>query len=499
MKKILTASQMQSCDKNTIEEHNVPSLVLMERAALSVVVAILANYPEAESFNIICGPGNNGGDGIAVGRLLKLKGKKVVCTILGDENKFSQQLKEEIAIAKSYNLEISNQINGSLIENSDLIIDAMFGIGLTRGLSGDFEKAASLIKETDKRVVAVDIPSGYDADSGKLLGDIGVKADLTVTMAYMKKGLVLGDCKEAAGKIQVADVGIYLGDETLKNEKIANVIDEGIFSLLPPRKSTANKGSCGKLLIIAGSENIYGACYLAAKTAIATGTGLVKIFTHKNNINSLQQNIPEAMYFGYENYDEQELLNSIAWADTVLIGPGLGISEISEDILKTTLKHANNEIVIDADGINLVAKNIDLLKDCCERNTVILTPHLKEMERLSGVKVSDINYNMEKTAKDFVEKYNCTLVLKNFTTIVADVNILNYCINGNEALATPGSGDVLAGIISSFIAQNISTDIAVNLGVYLHALAGQRISKQIGTRALLASDIIEEIRSMKEI
>ncbi len=496
MKEILSASQMQKCDKNTIEGHGVPSLVLMERAALGVVVDLLSEYPGAKDFYVVCGPGNNGGDGVAVARLLHLKKKKVSIAVLGNIEKFSKQLKEEIKIAESYGVSIAYEISEFAIEQADVVVDALFGIGLTRGLKAEFEYAAALINENAKTVVAVDIPSGYDADSGKTLGKVAIKADLTVTFAYMKKGLVLGDCKAAAGKVHVADVGIYVSPKDEEYKNYSHIIDDSVFTLIPPRRVDANKGTCGKLLIVAGSESIYGACYLSAKAALTAGSGLVKIYTHVNNIPTIRQSLPEAMYTGYEAFNEAELSEQVSWADTILIGPGLGTSDTAVAIVEQILREATVPVIIDADGINIAAQKKELIKALAKKVSVILTPHLKEMERLTGISVKDINYDMEAVAVDTAKNLGSIIVLKNFTTIVTNGRYAAYCISGNEALATPGSGDVLSGIIASMVGQKIDPYLSAIAGAHLHGSAGTKASESVGIKGVLASDIIDEIRSI---
>ena len=489
---------MQQCDKNTIENHGIPSLVLMERAALSVAIAIMSKFPEAINFYVVCGPGNNGGDGVAIARLLHLKGKNVNCAVLGDSSKYSKQLLEEIEIAKSYGIDIDYEVDFEMIKRSDLIVDAMFGIGLTRGLEGTYLAAADIINKALGKVVAVDIPSGYDSDTGKLLGDAGIKADLTITFAYMKKGLVLGDCKAAAGDIEVADVGIYLDNI---DPSLTTIIDDNIFSLIKPRPVDANKGTCGKLLVIAGSENIYGACYLSAKAALVAGSGLVKIFTHKNNVASIQQNLPEAMYYGYDSFHEDELIKSMNWADVILLGPGLGTNDVSKAIVDTILNQLNCPVIIDADGINLVAKKLDLLKEAARNIPVVLTPHLKEMERLTGINLNEIKYDIENVASNFAKEYNCTVILKDATSIVATKKSVSYIISGNEGLATPGSGDVLAGIVASLVGQKVNPDFGIIAcaAAHMHGLAGRHVSEVSGVRSVLASDIIDEIKNLNKL
>ncbi|SHJ66271.1 bifunctional ADP-dependent NAD(P)H-hydrate dehydratase/NAD(P)H-hydrate epimerase [Pseudobutyrivibrio xylanivorans] len=500
MKPILSAAQMKEWDSKTIEQMGVPSLVLMERAALAVCNRILHSYSDKPKIGIFAGPGNNGGDGIAIARILHTKGYPVKAIILGDSKKFSPQLRQELEIAGNYGVDIVYPWNvddvsikefSRLFVDCDILIDSMFGIGLTRGLEGDYAVAAEYINQSGKTVIAVDIPSGYDTDSGKLLGTVGVKADTTVTFAYMKKGLVLGDCKLAAGSVYVSDVGIYC-----KDDKVPQLLDDEILSSIPKRESTANKGTCGKVLVIAGSESIYGACYLAANAALVTGSGLVKIYTHQNNIESIQQALPETMYKGYTAFDEAEVLEQISWADAIVIGPGLGTSEVSAKIIKAVSEHANVPVIVDADGVNLLAKDLKQLDELAARVPVILTPHLKEMERLCNTPVNEINYNMENVAKEFASKHNCVVVLKNHTTVIATVNTIFYCNSGNEGLATPGSGDVLAGIIGALLGQGLAADVASSAGAYIHGKAGTIATEATGIKGLLARDIIANINKV---
>ena len=491
---------MKEWDSKTIEQMGVPSMVLMERAALAVCNRISHSYSDKMNVGIFAGPGNNGGDGIAIARILHTKGYAVKAVVLGDSKKFTPQLRQELEIAGNYGVDIIYPWNiddisvkefSRLFADCDLLIDSMFGIGLTRGLEGDYAIAAEYINQSGKTVMAVDIPSGYDTDSGKLLGAVGVNADATVTFAYMKKGLVLGDCKTAAGKIYVADVGIYC-----KDKNAAYLIDDEILAVIPKRKATANKGTCGKVLVIAGSESIYGACYLAANAALVAGSGLVKIYTHQNNIESIQQALPETMYKGYTAFDEAEVLEQIGWADSIVIGPGLGTSDVSERILRTVCEQAKIPVIVDADGLNLLAKDLKQLDELSGRVPVILTPHLKEMERLCNTSVNEINYNMEKVARDFAEEHNCVVVLKNHTTLIATVNTIFYCNSGNEGLATPGSGDVLAGIIGALLGQNLPAEVAASAGAYIHGKAGTIATNTTGIKGLLARDIIANINNV---
>ncbi len=500
MKKILTAAEMKACDTETIERFGVPGLVLMERAALCVCRVISEDFKDTKKVGVFCGPGNNGGDGVAIARILHTRGVSVKVIMLGDSKRFSASLRKELEIAGNYGTEIIYPWNIDDISvkelskqfgDCDLFVDAMFGIGLTRGLEGEFAVAARFINESGKSVVAVDMPSGFDTDSGKLLGEAGVSASTTVTFAYMKKGLVLGECKVASGNVKVEDVGIYT-----RKEDVAELIDKTILEGISKRSVTANKGNCGKVLVIAGSEEIYGACYLAAKAALVSGAGLVKVYTHENNISSIQQNLPEAMYKGYKSYDEDGLKAQLAWADAVVVGPGLAVSDDSIKIMETVARQIEVPVIIDADGLNLLSKEIDLLDKIGERVPVILTPHLKEMERLCGQQLKEINYTMADTAKKFASKHNCIVVLKNHTEVICDSRKEYYCCSGNEALATPGSGDVLAGIIGALLGQKYDAMFAAKAGAYVHGAAGTIASASVGIKGLLAGDIISQISQL---
>ncbi|MDO4966651.1 MAG: NAD(P)H-hydrate dehydratase [Lachnospiraceae bacterium] len=487
MKRILTSQEMANCDKYTIEEMGVPSLVLMERAALAVTDLIKSHFDKKSLICALCGPGNNGGDGVAIARILHLQGYNVFIHMLGDESKYSHQLKEEIRIANKYNVPFNIDINS--ITAADLVIDAIFGIGLSRDISGTYFDAIQLINENSCNVVSVDIPSGYDSDTGKVLG-IGVKADYTVTFAYEKSGLLLGDCYLNRGELTIADVGIYIPDNN-DYTPCYELDDFDIYELLPPLKRSDNKGTRGKVLVIAGSENIYGACYLSAKAALTCGSGLVKIYTHKNNIGTIQSSLPEAMYLGYDAYNESELEGLLDWADAIVIGPGLSTSELAHKIVAKTLTYAKSSIIIDADAINIIAEDTSILRDSVAQ--IVLTPHLKEMSRLCGEKVDDIQANMRKNATAFCGVFGCSIILKSFTSYIVTPNAEYINTAGNEGMATAGSGDILSGVLGSLLGCGMSMDCAPAVASYIHGTAGVKAGKSKGKRQVIASDIINAI------
>ena len=518
MNYIVNANLMKKIDKATIEEHNIPSLVLMERAALSVV-----NTMESEKLcdgftTIVCGTGNNAADGVAIARMLCLKGKSVAVILVGDSERHTDELTSQINSAVSYGVpfyefSLSKDKCSELINNADTVVDAIFGIGLSRAIEGDFAEIINAVNVSSAKVISVDMPSGYNTDTGVCL-NAGIKADITVCFSYLKKGLLLSDCYLNAGKVVVTDVGIYLED---KNTDVAYQITDEELTLIHKKAKGANKGTNAKILVIAGSEDIYGACYLSALAAMKAGAGYVKIFTHKNNIATLQDKLPEAVCISYdesllENFRSFEadgdlkeciikedkiksLKAAIDFADAVVIGPGLSTSELSKEILEFTIKNVNKPLIIDADGINLIAADNGLLAQISEHcrqsgdSPVIITPHLAEMGRLTGKSIKELNDSMEENAITFSREYGIVTVLKNYTTVITDGKRVFINNSGDESLATAGSGDVLSGIVTAFAGMKMDCCLSAALAAYVHGKAGVKASNNLNTKNVLAGEV----------
>ncbi len=548
MNYILNAEAMRNADKRTISEHGIPALVLMERAALSVVSVMNENGLTNGFTVIVCGTGNNAADGVAIARMLHLKGDRCAVILVGDSNKHTEELSSQINSAVSYGVAFydyagTKAASEELLRNADTVVDAIFGIGLSKDVKDDFAEVIELINNSDAFVVSVDIPSGYSTDTGVCLSH-GVRADITVCFSYLKKGLLLSDCYLNAGTVIVKDVGIYVETcetdnseqaeinsnscslceivDKISSKDIAYQITDEDLSELPKKHLSANKGSVAKILVIAGSEEIYGACYLSAFAAMKSGSGYVKIFTHKNNIKTLQKKLPEAVCISYDDSLIDELANHEAtqkciniskcdadnklhqldkamdFADAVLIGPGLSMNKVSEMILEYVVKNITKPLVIDADGLNILAGNKELLM-YIENNSkapVIITPHLLEMSRLTGISVNEINNKAEEIATEFSKKYGVITVLKNYTTVITDGNKVFINSSGDEALATAGSGDVLAGIIAAFAGMKkmrCNSVKAVAISTYIHGKAGAKASEKLGTKNIVASDIIKSL------
>lgn len=493
MKKLVSASEMASYDKYTIEEIKIPSLVLMERAALACVNVITDLFDTNSTICVVCGPGNNGADGVAIARILKSKGyANIFITVIGDESKYTLELRKQIEIAKNLNISFISDFSDLKI---DVIVDALFGIGLSRDPSGVFETAINKINSMSSKVLSVDIPSGICADTGKAYSSF-VNADYTVTFQYIKKGLLLSQGYISKGELTVADIGIVSPKENTTDFSDKNCYlyeEKDVKALLPDFPVNANKGSRGKVLVIAGSESIYGACYLSAKAALKTGCGMVKVYTHKNNIAAIQENLPEAMYSFYEGYCNNDLARELPWADVILIGPGISTGNIAKSMVEYIMKNAQCPVVIDADAINILSQNLELIENSANAYNMILTPHLKEMSRLCQISVSDIQDSMEETALAFRNRYGVNLILKNFTSFIVTENGSAINTAGNQSMATAGSGDVLAGITASLVAQGCFIDDALPMAAYLHGKSGEKAAENIGMRHVTAEDIINNI------
>lgn len=470
-----------------MERLNIPSLLLMERAANAVVEELVDSSYDLKKTLIACGTGNNGGDGLAIARLLKAKGYDVDVCIVGALDKFSPEAKQQFEMYKSV---FGNFVTAPVYDEYTVIVDAIFGIGCNRDITGLAAEVIENINAANASVVAVDVPSGISSDNGKVCG-IAIKAATTVTFFTEKLGLVLYPGREHCGKIVTADLGIPF--EECEECEIVTYTDKDLKKL-PERKENSHKGTFGKVLVIAGSPKISGAAYLAAAGAYRMGAGLVKIYTPKENQLAMQILLPEALLEVYDRNRPslKQLKECMEWADAIVIGPGLGIEKAAEKILKYVISKSDVPVVIDADGINILAKNKTYLLET--HVPIVLTPHIQEMARLTEKTRETIMKNPMGEAKNFTEDYNVTLVLKDARTIVTKENERSFInTSGNSGMATGGSGDVLAGLLGGLIAQGMDSFEAAKLGVYLHGRAGDAAAAKKGEYSMLATDILDGI------
>ncbi len=482
---------MKNGDRKTIEEIGISSSILMERAALESV-AFLEAHCDLTSTLLVCGAGNNGGDGLAIARLLYLKKRAVTVFFVGHETQCSSETKLQLKILSAYNIPIIKSIDLKINGKYSTIVDCIFGVGLSRPIIGVL---ASLIKELNKmqgKKVSIDVPSGICADTGQVLG-CAFRADYTISIAYDKLGTQLYPGKDYAGTTKVVDIGIE--SCVFNNEHVCITYNrQDASALLPARKADSHKGTYGKLLIIAGSMGMSGAAYFCARAAYAVGAGIVQIYTPDVNREILQQQLPEAIVTTYsvDNFDDTNLLKLLAWADYIVIGPGIGQSIIARKIIHTVITWDKCGLLIDADGLNILSNELELLED--HKNSIIITPHMKEMSRLLKKSVETVQSQSRSLTACFCKRYHVTCILKNSRSFVIDTMHPDYLnITGNSAMAKAGSGDVLAGIIAGLLVQGVSDYYGATLGVYLHGLAGDYAQEALGSYSVLASDLIQHI------
>lgn len=488
MELLLNAEKMKRCDYDTIYNIGIPSMVLMERAALAVADEICQSGCSLDSVLVICGSGNNGGDGFAVGRILDERGIRVTLAFVGKESSMT----EETALQKKICEKCGMKISRNFMEHEyTVIVDAIFGIGLSRNIEGTYAEIIKWINEQSAYIVAADIPSGINADNGKVQG-IAVKADLTVTFAYRKIGHVLYPGTEYCGRVVRRDIGIT-ADSAGKDLRNIFIYEPDDLYHIAARKAYSNKGTYGKVLMIAGSEGMSGAACLAARAAYRSGCGLVRVFTPECNRQIVQMQLPEAIVTAYDPrvFPQRELDQVIAWADVIAVGPGLGMSDVSDKILEYVMQSWSGPLVIDADGLNLLAKSMDRLDNCSAK--VILTPHIGEMVRLTGDTKDEILDDILHSTLRFSKEYRMICALKDARTVVSDGSELYINVSGNHGMAAGGAGDVLTGIISSLLAQKMSPFQAAAFGVYLHGLAGDRARELHGAYGMLAGDIADQV------
>lgn len=488
MKKIYTKSQAREADLKTSRLHKIPSLVLMERAALSVADFIEQHYSRTDRILCLAGTGNNGGDAMALCRILYVRGYSVNYCLLGPESKLTESARVQYESLLSYGLPGKEPD----WRDCDLIVDGIFGIGLSREIAGPIADLIQEINTGEKPVIALDIPSGLDADTGAVLGAC-LRTDETFSFQFLKPGLLLGQGRNVCGRVHVAEIGIAEPDPNLLSIPRLALEEEDMHSLLPVRDAEGNKASFGKVLVIAGSDQISGAAVLSARAALTSGAGMVRVYTHENNRVIIGSAFPEALITTYgDSRDKDVLEEAMNWADSLLIGPGLGQTARAEEILDQVLSASSLPMVIDADALNLLSKNMGRLLKA--HHEMVLTPHMGEMARMTGESMHLLKGQTLRAAEEFAGDYQVHLILKDATTVTALPYSRTYInTSGNSGMATAGSGDVLAGICAGLIAQGMEAGQAAACSVFIHGLAGDLAASRKGARSLLAGDLLETL------
>ncbi len=481
---IYSVESVRRIDRVAINQGGISGYALMTRAAQAALEETRRKFPKAQRWQILCGPGNNGGDGYVLARLAGQQGIQVSVlaatspeSLAGDARTACLDLAAEGGTVGEW--------HGSLDPEAELLVDALFGSGLNLDVDGRYSDIVEAINSHTAPVVALDIPTGLNGDNGTIMGK-AVAADLTVTFVALKSGLFLGAAPKCVGELTFAGLGIppaCMQDVTPALRRIESTV---LRQALPPRAANAHKGDFGHLVLIGGNPGMPGAIRLAGMAALRCGAGRVTIATHPSNVTPIASDCPELMFHAIDK--AADLATVLQRADTLGIGPGLGTGDFGRSLLDLAL-HAGLPTVIDADALTLLAGRESQLENC------VLTPHPGEAARLLACSTAEIQRDRPGAARELQKRYGGTVVLKGAGSLVTTgAGPCWVCTAGNPGMAAAGMGDVLTGIIAALLAQQLSAEMAAVCGVLLHAMAGDAAAMR-GQRGMLASDLLAELRT----
>jgi hydroxyethylthiazole kinase-like uncharacterized protein yjeF len=511
--RILTAAQMREADRYTIDEIGIPSLVLMENAGRQVVAAIESTYESKLDGRVavLCGRGNNGGDGFVVARTLLQHGIETSVFVIGALADVRGDARTNLDILGRLGVTVveiadeqSWELHFSEISQCSIIVDAIFGTGLKTAVAGMMETVIADVNASEIPIVAVDLPSGLSADTPHLIGDC-IDASLTVTLAAPKLPLVLPPGEAYAGDVVIADIGIpYEVIEGLEGTHVELLTPEQLRTVVGPRAADSHKGDFGRLTIVAGSIGKTGAAHLAAMGALRSGAGLVTVATPRCCLPILAATSPVFMTIDLPDdagtVDASGVERLLEQAhDVVACGPGLGRSAQVAQFVRTLLDRATVPLVLDADALTVLADDPGRLNGREERD-LIITPHPGEMARLIGASIADVQANRIEVASDFATTHRVYVVLKGHRTVIATPEGRVY-INptGNPGMASGGTGDVLTGMIAAWLAQLLDAEAACRLAVFLHGAAGDLAESNQGQVGMIATDLLDHLGSALKI
>ena len=505
--RVLTAAQMREADRRTIEDIGIPSLVLMENAGRQVVAAMEAIHSDIldRQVAILCGRGNNGGDGFVVARTLLQRGVDVSVFLIGQVSDVRGDARVNLDILGRLGVTVVEVADGqawelhlSEVRDCNLIVDAIFGTGLNAPVTGLIESVITDVNASGIPVVSIDLPSGLSADSCDPIGE-SIDAGTTVTLGAPKLPLVLPPAENHAGDIVIADIGIPTDIiDGLDGPVISLLTRASARELLTPRTPDSHKGDYGHVLLVAGSKGKTGAAHLSAMGALRGGAGLVTVATPASCQAVVATMAPEYMTVGLDetadglNPDGVDALIEIA-RDVIAIGPGLGQAPGTRAFVQSLVDRATTPLVIDADGLNAFIEDPDRLAGR-EGRDVIITPHPGEMARLLGMSTDEVQASRLEIARNFAVAHHVYVVLKGHRTLIATPDEKVF-INptGNAGMATGGTGDVLTGMIAALLGQLLDAEAACKLAVYLHGMAGDLADADLGDVSLMASDLVSHI------
>lgn len=491
--KLFTTPQLKTLDAYTIAHEPISSLDLMERASVAITDWLLQYFEKPQPILVVAGAGNNGGDGLAVARLLATCGFEVEVILVNPDGKLSEDCEaNRKRLVEQGRVKISEIRNSSfVIRNSSFIIDALFGSGLNRPLEGVYADVVKQINQSGAQVISIDIPSGlFGEDNITNTPENIIKANITLTLQFPKIAFLLPENEEYVGEWQVLDIGLH-PDGISQIESTYFYTDKDSIPLLKNRGKFSHKGTYGHALFIGGSYGKMGAAVLASRACLRTGVGLLTIHTPECGVTILQTAVPEAMCLPDKEHSYVSLLTEdVSPYSAIGIGCGLGTEPETAKVLKHLLVETKQPLVLDADALNILAKHPDWLT-LIPKNTVI-TPHPKEFERITGSYKN--RFEQIEIARAFSKKHCIFVVLKGaFSAVVCPDGEVHFNSTGNPGMAKGGSGDILCGMMLALLAQGYSPKESAILGVFLHGQAGDRAAADYGQTEMIGSDIIDEI------
>lgn len=491
---LYSAEDVRSLDRYLIENVGIPGFTLMTRAGEAAFNALIKRWPLCNKIVVLCGGGNNAGDGYLIASLARQAKIDATIVALSDP----QRLKGDALLAyqQAHAVGLAPQAFDPQscfagCDEHSVIVDALLGTGLNTKVSGQYAEAIQLCNAQSSKVLAVDIPSGLSADTGQVLG-CAVRADITVSFIGMKLGLLTGKGKEHAGEIIFSDLDAAPESYQSVSAKACQLKLDDLLSYLEPRKRAAHKGKYGHTLLIGGNKGFGGAISLAAEACARMGAGLTSVATQEAHCSTLVSRCPEVMAKGVRHGNELEAL--LTKASAIVIGPGLGQDHWAAQMMEFALNSAS-PIVLDADALNILSDNTSLQERC--HSNWVLTPHPGEAARLLKCETRDIESDRLAAISELAKRFNCSIILKGSGTLICHQGAMPLvCPYGNPGMASGGMGDVLSGLIGGLITQEWTQAFAVDLAVCLHAYAADQVAAIYGERGLLASDLIPAARAL---
>ncbi len=494
--KIFSTEQIKAIDAFTIEHEPINSIDLMERAARACVSRLVKLIAPEEKIHVLCGKGNNGGDGLAIARLLLERGFAAVCFVIHSTDKFSKDAQENYTrLKEKFPLQLIEihsveELKKSEVDKNTVLVDALLGTGVNKPAEGFLGEVIAYLNASFKKIISIDVPSGLYCDQSSTGNKFIIRSSLTLTFQFPKLAFLFAENQQYVPEFEILNIGLHEKGIAAQSSNYYYITKTEISSLLQPRSKFSHKGTYGHALLLAGSKGKSGAAVISSKACLRSGAGLLTVHSTKETLNALLTVLPEAMSEEDPNPDFVSELEKPERYDAIGFGPGVGLHEDTQLVLKKILHYYAGSLLIDADGLNILSENKTWLNFLPPN--AILTPHPKEFERLTEKQVDD--FERLKAAKHFSLTYKCIVILKGAHTaiVMPDGNIF-FNSSGNAGLAKGGSGDALTGIILGLMARGYNAPQSALIGTFVHGFAADLCVKKKSMESLLISDVIEQL------